>query len=163
MKKLIAVALALLTLVSLAACGRGSRMPFNGDITFHELTMTVPDSFIRDSTQSDDNGWVFEKGGYKQMIIVTRSERTQDADTTLQSYAESMTEVGATTEITEYLGCKGVRSAYTRNEMFCQEMLFIHGTSIYAIALRGGTEAEFDDLLGTVKLAAPVGETGAAV
>ena len=37
------------------------RMPFNGKIEFHDITAVIPSDFIRDSTQSKDDLWVFEK------------------------------------------------------------------------------------------------------
>ena len=45
-----------------------------------------------------------------------------------------------------------VHSTYTREEQFCQEMLFVYNGSIYALALRGGTEEEFDAFLKSVNL-----------
>ncbi len=148
MKKILAsVLLAALVLV-LAGCG-AEKMPFNGPIEFHDITVTVPRDFVRDSTQSTKDVRVFEKGIYKEIIIITRSDLTEDADTALQAYAVYMSEQGADTSLAMFLEQGAVHSTYTKDGTFCQEMLFIYNGSIYTIALRGGTQEDFQALLNT--------------
>ncbi len=150
MKRLIATLLITALLLSCVGCFSGTNMPFNGDISFHDMTMTIPADFIRDSTQSDDNLWVFEKGRYTQMIILKRNDLTAEENDTLQGYADYMQEVGATTATVDFNGQKAVYTTYTKEEVFCQELLFVYSNSSYAIALRGGSEADFDSLLSSV-------------
>ena len=66
MKKVVSIFLVLIFVFSLTAC---SQMPFNGDIEFHDISLTIPERFIRDSTQSNDNLWVFECDNYSEYII----------------------------------------------------------------------------------------------
>ena len=63
---------------------------------------------------------------------------------------EYMKEQGVASEITTFLENEAVHSAYTQDEVFCQEMLFAYNGSFYAIALRGGDEETFQSLLETV-------------
>lgn len=146
--------LSLLLLTSLAGCclPYQNDMPFNGDVTFHELHVTIPTSFIRDSTQSHDALWIFEHGNYAKLILLSRSEISEDEQRELQDYAELMQERGAAVQLTEFLGKGAVHSTYTLDGVFCQEMLFAHNGYFYAVALRGGTEQEFSDLLASVSL-----------
>lgn len=129
-----------------------SSMPFNGDVTFHELQLTIPTAYIRDSTQSNEDFWVFEQGGYDQLILLSRRELSSDPDTILDTYVGSMQEIGATAQKTTFLNQDAVHSTYTQEGVFCQEMLFIYNGSTYAIALRGGTEEGFSALLDSVNL-----------
>ena len=131
-------------------------MPFNGPITFHELALTIPKNFIRDSTQSTQDAWLFEKGFYSRMIILTRNDQSGDVEAGLDSYRERMKEIGAASERTTFLELPAVHSTYTKDGTYCQEILFIYHGSYYAIALRGGDEAEFQDLLATVSIVTPV-------
>lgn len=127
-------------------------MPFNGDIEFHDLSLTIPASFIRDSTQSNDDLWLFEKGFYDQLIILSRQDLKGDADATLDDYAAYLTQEGVSAERTTFLQNDAVHSNYTKDDQFCQEILFVYNDSIYALALRGGTVEEFSDFLKTVSL-----------
>jgi hypothetical protein len=130
--------------------------PFNGPITFHELALTIPKNFIRDSTQSTQDAWLFEKGFYSRMIILTRNDQSGDVEAGLNSYRERMKEIGAASERTTFLELPAVHSTYTKDGTYCQEILFVYHGSYYAIALRGGDEEEFRDLLATVSIVTPV-------
>lgn len=139
-------------LSSLAGCGIYSDMPYNGDINFHEMTATIPRDFIRDSTQSSEDLWVFEKGAYSQLIILSRSDITGDTVASLDNYAAYMKEQGANAQREIFLQMDAVLSTYTNDGVFCQEMLFAYNGSFYAIALRGATEDDFQLLLDTVNI-----------
>lgn len=140
----------MLLAVILTLCGCGSEMPFNGEVSFHELSVTVPDKFVRDSTKSSQDAWVFERGWYEEMIILTRSDIT--GAVTMEDYMLSMQEVGAQVTATTFLGNEAVHSAYTKDGQYCQEMFFAYNGSFYAVALRGGTVEEFQQLLDTVTI-----------
>lgn len=136
----------------LSGCTPSVPMPFNGDVTFHSISLHIDDRFIRDSTQSTANMWVFERGGYKEYVLISKQTVTASPESFLPSYAASMEEVGAETEIKEFLGTDAVYSAYEKDGIFCQEVLFPHNGSYYAVALRGGTEEGFAELIGSVSL-----------
>ena len=144
------VLLALIVVLAFTACSRYSKMPFNGDIKFHSMSLVIPEDYIRDSTQSTDDLWVFERGFYKQYIILSCKAANGDTSADLNSYVDYMKGNGAASEITTFIGLDSVFSAYTLDGVFCQEMLFIYDDAYYAIALRGGDEAEFNALLATV-------------
>ena len=152
MKRVATLLLVLLMMFGLTGCGFLSDMPFNGEIEFHDLSVTIPASFIRDSTQSDDDLWLFEKGFYDQLIILSRQDLDGEEAATLDDYAAYLTEQGVEVSRTTFLQHDAVHSAYTREEQFCQEIVFIHNDSIYALALRGGTAEEFTDFINTASL-----------
>jgi hypothetical protein len=146
------LAIVLSAALLLSGCGNTSTMPFNGDMTFHSISIHIDDRFIRDSTQSTDDMWIFERGGYKEYVILSRKNAAEDPSSYLPVYAESMEGVGAETKIAEFWGSDAVFSTYEKDGIYCQEVLFPHNGSYYAIALRGGTEEGFAELIGTVTL-----------
>lgn len=157
MKKRLAIILCLSVAMLLFGCTSAgyTQMPFNGDIQFHDITLTVPDSFIRDSAGSDEDLWAFEKGMYSQIILVSRSDLSSKPAAALESYVAYMQSVGAESELTTFRGNDAVLSKYEKDGKYCQEILFNHNGSTYAVALRGGTEAEFQTLVDTVELTVP--------
>lgn len=130
----------------------GFTMPFNGDIIFHEIALTIPSSYIRDSTQSHEDLYIFEKGWYSRCILLSRNNYSGNETEALENYARYMESVGADVQRVPFLQKSAVHSVYTKDDEFCQEMLFAYKGSLYAIALRGGNEAEFQILLDTVSL-----------
>jgi len=137
---------------SLTGCGARVDMPFNGEVVFHDISLTIPTDFIRDSTESTEDFWVFEKGFYDQIILLSRSNVLEDTSIFLDSYVNTMEERGATAAQTTFLECSAVLSTYTLDGVYCQEMLFAYQGSYYAVALRGGNDKEFLELLNTVTL-----------
>lgn len=150
MKKIITLLIVLSMLLGLSACLFRSNMPFNGDIEFRDLSLTIPKDFIRDSTQSNDDLWLFEAGGYERLIILSRQDLEGEEADTLDSYADYLREQGMEVSRTTFLQHDTVQSAYTREEQFCQEVCFVHNGSVYALALRGGTVEDFDEFLTSV-------------
>ena len=152
MKRIIALFTVALIVLSLVSCGFGSDMPYNGDVTFNDITVVIPQQFIRDSTQSTNDLWVFEKGFYNQLIILSRNDLGGEVGEVLDGYVDYMKSMGSDSKRTTLAGCEAVHTTYTKNGQFCQEMLFVYNNSTYAIALRGGTEDDFKSLLDSVKL-----------
>ena len=152
MKRIVAFFTVLVALISLVSCGWGSDMPYNGDITFNDITVSIPQKFIRDSTQSTNDLWVFEKGFYKQLIILSRNDLGGEVDEVLDGYVDYMKSMQCNSKRTTFAGCEAVHTTYTKDGQYCQEVLFVYNSSTYAIALRGGTEEEFKSLLDSVKM-----------
>ena len=148
MKKTALLCLAILLLLS--GCVRQGGMPFNGKVTFHEITATVPDSFLRDSTQSNDDLWVFEKGGYDQILLLSRKDIGEDPDAALDGYVTYLRAEGADAERGQFLYADAVHATYTKDGQYCQEILFVYHDSLYSVALRGGTEEDFQAILDEV-------------
>lgn len=152
MKRIVAFFTVLVALIFLASCGLGSDMPYNGNVTFNDITVSIPQKFIRDSTQSTNDLWVFEKGFYKQLIILSRNDLGGEVDEVLGGYVDYMKSMECDSKRTTFAGCEAVHTTYTKDGQYCQEVLFVYNSSTYAIALRGGTEEEFKSLLDSVKL-----------
>ena len=64
MKKILSVILLVSVLLTLAGCSGMGRMPFTGDIEFHDIALTVPEKFIRDAAKSDQDKWIYEYNSY---------------------------------------------------------------------------------------------------
>lgn len=150
--RITAMALLLVIMAAFCGCNSNTDMPFNGEISFHEISVTIPEDFIRDSSQSNDDMWAFEKNFYEECIIISRTDINGDTTLSLENYADYMEEQGAMSEVTVFSDKEAVHSTYTKDNQYCQEMLFAHNGSFYAVALRGGDENEFETLLNTVKI-----------
>lgn len=149
-KGVLAMLLVALLLIFLGAC---SKMPFNGDMEFHSISLTVPERFIRDSIQSKEDFWIFEHGNYAEVVLLSRKDASAaDAQSALSDYVESMKQIGAKSEIHPFLSGEAVFSAYEKDGVFCQEVLFLYDHSYYAIALRGGTESGFQEIVNTIRI-----------
>ena len=149
---ILSVLLVILVIALFLGCGSLSDMPYNGEASFHDVFIEIPEDYIRDSTQSTEDLWIFEHGGYKEYILLSRKDANADTSVDLDSYLAYMKDRGAASERTKFIGIDSVFSAYMLDGVFCQEMLFIYKDSYYAIALRGGSEEEFNALLDTVKI-----------
>lgn len=151
--RIAASALSLLLLLSAAVVLSGcntSRMPYNGKISFHDITAEIPSDFVRDSTKSNDDLWVFEKGGYREYILLSRSDAAEDVIAQLDDYVELMRERGAESSRGEYLCTDAVLSKYYKEGEYCQEIAFHYNGSLYAFALRCGTDEEFQSLMNKI-------------
>ncbi|MBR5472798.1 MAG: hypothetical protein IKU82_02280 [Clostridia bacterium] len=149
MKKLINIFLVLILAISLCSC---SQMPFNGTIEFHDISLTIPERFIRDSTQSNDDLWIFEHSNYSEYVIISRKDVTGEVQSSFEDYVEYMHENGAESEIVTFLNDSAVLSTYYLEDVFCQEILFEYNNSFYAVALRGGTQSGFKEITDTINL-----------
>lgn len=148
--KFLPLLLVVLLAVSLLSSCHFSKMPFNGDITFHDISLTVDKKFIRDSTQSTSDLWIFEHGNYRESIIISRKDAGEDVMASLNDYAEYLNEQGIQAQLSIFLDNPAVLSGGTKDGQYCQEVLFAYNQSFYAIALRGGDSAEFAALIHTV-------------
>ena len=129
-------------------------MPINGKANFYSITITIPNSFVRDAMQSYEDFWIFEKDNYKQMILMSRRDITEDWETSLDNYVADIKKQGGDAKRESFLQMEGASSTYTKDEVFCQEIVFAYDGSFYAVALRGGTQEEFQSLLDTINLSA---------
>lgn len=151
MKSIISIFIILISILfCFVGCSSKESMPFNGEVSFHEIKISIPEKFIRDSTQSNDDVWFFEKGFYKQCIIMSRTDIVGDVTASMDGYIEYMREQGNESNYTTFMGHDAVLTTYFRDEQYCQEMLFANNGSFYAIAFRGSNETEFNKLLDTV-------------
>ena len=157
MRKILSIVLALTMLLLFCACGNRPDMPFNGLVKFHDMELTVPDRFVRDSTQSNDGMWIFESDWYTEYIIITAQTSSlaeTDPQKQLTEYAELMRSRNAESNIVPFLEGSGVLSTYYFDDKYCQEIFFCHGNEVYAMALRGGTEEAFNEIAGSIKMTA---------
>lgn len=134
------------------AFAAGVNMPFNGDVRFHGICVTVPDSYIRDSTQSNADFYLFEKGWFSSVIMLSREDAPDDTEEWMNGYMEYLLARGAHSERTKFLGMRALESQQLRGGVLWQEMYFACGDSLYAVAISGGDEEEFRTLLDTVRI-----------
>ena len=152
MKKIATAVLVLVMLFALCGCNT-SDMPFNGDITFHNISLTIPERFVRDTTESGEDFWIFENGGYKEYILLNRNDKTtDDVIGSFESYVAYMDENNIKSVRTTFMGQEATDTHYEMEGMDCHEMLFFYNDEFYSIALRGGSKESFDEILATVKV-----------
>lgn len=151
-KRVVSFILCVVLCAALAGCFQSrSNMPFNGEITFHQIKMTIPSEFIRDSAQSSDDVWLFEQGWYKKTIVIMRRQLDQDPEGYIGAYADAMQKEGIRSELTQFQGMTAARTSATKEDgVFWQELCFALDGCFYAVALNGGTEAEFQAILDTI-------------
>ena len=149
-KKALALILVIGLLLCAVGCSRVSNMPFNGNVTFHSITLTVPYRFLRDTTQSNNDFWVFARDSYAEYVLISRSNISSDVADAMDRYVASMQAEGADSQKTTFLGKDAVLTKCTIDGVYCQEILFAHDGSYYAIALRGGDEAGFKEITDTI-------------
>lgn len=125
------------------------RMPFNGDVTFHDISLYVPEDYIRDSTKSNDGLWVYEYNHYTSYILIHRGE-VGNPDTDLESYGAYISEHGGSIKQSKILDVDSIDLTYTQDNKECRETAFIYNGSIYSVALRGGSEEEFTALRDSI-------------
>lgn len=146
--------IAFIFLLIFAACSAGlaaqSGMPFNGRIAFHKIALTIPSNYVRDSTQSTEDFWIFEKGFYSKCIMLSRKDAQGEAKEQLDNYAEYLKSQGIDSQRTTFLQLEAVYSESLQEDASWREMLFAHDGSLYAVAMRGGTTEEMQALLDTV-------------
>lgn len=153
-KRQYAVVLLLLLSVLLSGCYPSSDMPFNGEIVFHDISITIPEQFIRDSGQSNEDLWAFERGFYKQIIILRRTDAFEDSPQSIAALMEEYESIGGTSEkLAQYENAYSAQ--YTKDGVLCREMIFIYGDSVYCIAMRGASDEEYAALLDTVTVISP--------
>lgn len=154
MKKAFSLLICFVLMFSLAGCFQNqSDMPFNGDITFHQIKMTIPSEFIRDSAQSSEDTWLFEQGWYKKTIVIMRSPLQDDPAAFIDAYASGLQSKQIQSETGEFMGYPAAKSSTTREDgVFWQELSFAVNSDFYAVALNGGTEAEFLALIDSITI-----------
>jgi len=142
----------LLILSYMTGCSYPNNMPFNGDVTFHEISLVIPQNFVRDSTQSNDEVWVFEASFYQKYIILSYKETAEDPKTVADDYYAYLMEQDIFTERTTFLGMEAVRFHTELQGKDAQELMFVYQGASYAISLRGGTEDEFNAIVNTIAM-----------
>ena len=124
-------------------------------VAFYGITVGIPFGFVIDSTQSTAEIRLYERGWYRELIILSCKNAGGAGEEALDEYADAMRKSGCDSSRTEFLGRPAVLTTYTRDGQFCQEILFLYRDAYYAVALRGGTEEAFASLIGTVSLTDP--------
>ena len=154
-KKIFALSVVVFVVFSLCACTNGdayTKMPLGGNVTFHEIFLTIPENFVRDSTASSEDLWIFEKGFYKEYLIIKRSDNNADATETFGNYNNFIIEQGGNSTLGKFIGKEAVLCSYTKEDFYCQELMFEYKDSIYNITLRDGDSDTFGAIMDSVKL-----------
>ena len=150
MKKPFIILISIILIIAAAAGCSKSEMPFNGKISFHDISLEIPDDYIRDSTQSSEDFWVFEKGNYKKYILISRMANEGAGEKALDYYSDAMSQTGTDVSTGTLNGINCVFSEYTKDGEYCREVYFVYKDNNYAIALRGGNENDFTGLINTI-------------
>ena len=126
-------------------------MPFNGDVTFHDMSVTIPESFIRDSTQSSEDVWIFERKNYTDYIMLFRGAlEMQGGLTTPENYCEIMQSGGAESEVIDFQGLPCVYTvSIANNGMYATEAVVFVNDTTYALTMCTKNEADMEEY-GTI-------------
>lgn len=69
---IVLIVLCIILIFGFVMKGKTSTIPFNGSVVFYDLSIEIPKDFIRDSTKSNDNQYVFEKNNYDVIIVISK-------------------------------------------------------------------------------------------
>ena len=144
-------------MIVLTGCGMDngmSDMPFNGEVFFHDLSIEIPEDFIRDSTKSNENQYVFEKDNYNVVIVLSKQNTNGYSLRNIVNGAESEngTVLNYDDEYTtcdiEYILSDGTYS-YTHSQIYNDDR--------YQIIVQGKNEADVKSVYDTVMAEAVIG------
>ncbi len=155
MKRLLSILVCAIMLISFSACDSSERytdMPINGEMAFHDIIFTIPDDFVSDTTQSSEDFWVFERGFYSEYFFISRKDNDGNAYETIAGYSNFINQSGGTATVGEFIGKDAVLCSYTKDGLYCQELMFEYGDSIYDITLRNGDSEMMGGIMDSVKL-----------
>ena len=77
----------LLILTTCVGCNKYPNEPFNGEVEFGDITITIPDTYIRDTTVQGYKEGVakrWERDNYKSIVTISRHEKYELTDETMQ-------------------------------------------------------------------------------
>ena len=154
-KKAWFIILSFIMLLSFTACSFGVKeqtdMIFNGNVQFHGMKIIIPDDFVKDSNESTDELWVFEKGNYDEYILLSY-KTPEDPSSAMHAYADSISEKGANIQDGWFIDDEAIMASYTSNDdKETYEIMFAHGDGLFSIAYRGGTQDDIYAITDTVK------------
>ncbi len=155
MKKLSLILLALIMLVSLISCD-SAKVPVNGEIKFHEISLIIPSEFIGDTSQSNEDKWVFTSPEHE--IVLTRTDRIAPINHMIRDYCKLMEERNVSATEMKLGRLYTARAIYMQDGISCKEIFLVYRESAYTITLKGVATTEFDDLVNTIEPIIPLGE-----
>lgn len=123
---------------------RLENMPLTGSVKFWDINLDLPKEYVRDSTCSTIDEFIYESGNYKKYIVLTYAYSGYD----MEDYYDLMSDRGCDVEYRDILSSKSVVSRwYDDEDKYRQEVYMKVKGGTYAIMLCGGDEEEFEALI----------------
>lgn len=145
MKKLIIPIIIILSLVICTGCvNKYPDEPFNGEVEFGELTLTIPDDYVRDTTvQGYDEGVAkrWEKDNYKSIVTISRHEKydlTPEAMEQIRYNQETQLALnGVQSEETELFGNVALENTFDVEGGSMEYLIFSTDNYTYEFSVQG--------------------------
>ena len=154
-KLLITAAMLVLSTVLLSGCGAArekyykslEQYPNSGEIEFGDITLTIPDGYIRDSTmEGTKEGYArrWEKGMYKKIVTISKHSPYEISEETIGYIEENQKEISSTGEIEiqliDFNGGKAIESRIPMEDGELVYLIFNTEETGYDFSVQGNTE-----------------------
>lgn len=157
MKKLIVPIIIILSL-TLIICTGCNNEPFNGEVEFNELSLTIPDTFVRDTTVDGYKQGVakrWEKDDYKSIVTISKHEKYELTEetisniTTNQQLQMALDTVQA--EQIEFLGNPALESSFKVTDGEMKYLVFSTDNYTYEFSVQGDI-SDYEQIRDSIKL-----------
>ncbi|MBR5970502.1 MAG: hypothetical protein IK016_09195 [Lachnospiraceae bacterium] len=152
-KTLVAIMLLLLGGLTLLSCSAKEEyhaslqeLPNSGEIEFGEITLTIPEGYIRDSTMEgtkEGTARRWEQGNYQKIVTISKHERYEIDAVRLEAVKEGQGRISSTGEVEirmiDFMGGKAIESRFPVEVGEMAYLIFNTDEAGYDFSVQGDT------------------------
>lgn len=159
MKKLIIPIIIIITLMVCTSCAdKYPNEPFNGEVEFSELTLTIPDDYVRDTTvQGYDEGVTkrWEKDNYKSIVTISKHEKYDLTPEVMEQLTYNQQTQMATGEVQSstiyFLDNIALENTFEVDNGEMKYLIFSTDNYIYEFSVQGDI-SDYEQIKNSIKL-----------
>ena len=159
MKKLIIIIIIIITLMACTSCvDKYPNEPFNGKVEFSELTLTIPDDYVRDTTvQGYDEGVAkrWEKDNYKSIVTISKHEKYDLTPEAIEQLTYNQQTQMATGEVQsstiDFLDNIALENTFEVDNGEMKYLIFSTDNYIYEFSVQGDT-SDYEQIKNSIIL-----------
>ena len=159
MKKLIIPIIIIITLMACTSCvDKYPNEPFNGKVEFSELTLTIPDDYVRDTTvQGYDEGVAkrWEKDNYKSIVTISKHEKYDLTPEAIEQLTYNQQTQMATGEVQsstiDFLDNIALENTFEVDNGEMKYLIFSTDNYIYEFSVQGDT-SDYEQIKNSIIL-----------
>lgn len=159
MKKLIIPIIIIITLMACTSCvDKYPNEPFNGEVEFSELTLTIPDDYVRDTTvQGYDEGVAkrWEKDNYKSIVTISKHEKYDLTPEAIEQLTYNQQTQMATGEVQsstiDFLDNIALENTFEVDNGEMKYLIFSTDNYIYEFSVQGDT-SDYEQIKNSIIL-----------
>lgn len=163
-KSILTIVVALLTCILITSCGMSKeeyeesleKYPNSGEIEFGDITLTIPDGYIRDTTMKGTEEGVarrWEQGNYKKIVTISIHEQYDINEETLaqiKSNQEGFSTGDVSAQLVEFNGAKAIESHIPVEDDEMVYLIFNAEGLTYEFSVQGDT-SEYEAIRDSIK------------